>query len=246
MELEPQHRRGRDAARRRDRDRLAQPARSADSPRGSAISGATRTKIAATAANDSWKPASRSVYGFHARSDERREQQEVPAVALPGGEPRKRAERADDACAHHRRLRADGEDVRRDARERAELRDQPRHAEQPRRGRARRPRRTRRSDPTRPAGGRAPTRGTGRAASARRAWSSPSTTPARTAPRSPDAPPASERSTCARRRRRRRRDRRAVPTRRQRLGPQHDVDALASQPGSLVEAVIAARAAARR
>src|SRR5205809_671098 len=64
--------------------------------------------------------------------DERGEQEEVPAVALPCREPRERAERADDARAQHRRLRPDREDVRTDSRQRRELAEPTGDAERPR------------------------------------------------------------------------------------------------------------------
>ena len=64
--------------------------------------------------------------------DQRPDEQEVPAVALPRGEPRERAERARDPRPDHGRLRADGEHVRADPGERAELAEPARQAEHPR------------------------------------------------------------------------------------------------------------------
>ena len=73
---------------------------------------ARATKIATTAANESWKPGVEQVVRVPGEQDERAEQEEVPAVGRPRGEPRERDERAGDAGADDRRLRADGEHVR--------------------------------------------------------------------------------------------------------------------------------------
>jgi len=55
----------------------------------------------------------------------------LPAVALPGRQPGDRAERTGDPRPDHGRLRADGEHVRGDPRQRSQLSDPPRNAQQP-------------------------------------------------------------------------------------------------------------------
>ncbi len=78
-------------------------------------------KIAATAANESWKPASIDEVRVPRKQRDRPEQQRLPRVAHSPGQPGERSECARDACANHRRLWPDGEDVGADRRERAEL-----------------------------------------------------------------------------------------------------------------------------
>ena len=88
-------------------------------------------KIAATAANDSWNPASKTRYGFHARSaiapssSAYQASRSLPAIhASEASEPAIPA-RTTDGCGAH------GEHVGGDPRQRAELADPPVHAEQP-------------------------------------------------------------------------------------------------------------------
>ena len=64
--------------------------------------------------------------------DDRSDEERVPAVALAAAEPGKRAERARDAGADHRRLRPHREHVRGDRREGGELGREARDAEQER------------------------------------------------------------------------------------------------------------------
>ena len=45
------------------------------------------TKIDATAANESWKPASNSAYGFQREEHGRADEQRLPTVTLAAGEP---------------------------------------------------------------------------------------------------------------------------------------------------------------
>ncbi len=59
------------------------------------------------------------------------EEQEPPAIPLAGTHPREGREPARDSGPYHRRLRADGEHVRADRRERPDLARHPRDTEQP-------------------------------------------------------------------------------------------------------------------
>ena len=237
MELEPKHRRGGDAARGRDGDRLAQTSRGADSPRAAARAAGRATKIAATAANDNWKPASRSVYGFQASStnaaSSRKCQRSRCRAVSHASEPSAPTTpaRTTDGCA------PDGEDVAGDAGERAELpnsRGTPssggehEHADGDEGDVL-----TRDGEQVVEAGGAEPVSqrfGDGlvvaehdaredRAALAGAPRSSGRSTRARRRSATPPRPPRR-------------------PTRAPAVGAQHDVDALAAQPRSLVEAVV--------
>ena len=100
-------------------------------PRGTGYASGTpatrgsTTKIAATAANESWKPGS-SARGRHPREQhERTDRERVPAVARPRDDPRERGQHAGDCRADDRRLPADGERVGEHDADRHRLAEQP-------------------------------------------------------------------------------------------------------------------------
>ena len=202
----------------------------------------TATKIAATAANESWKPGSSSDVGRPREQDERAEREEVPAVARS----RARARRATRAPPATPARTTDGcqptaSTYAAIARERRQLAREPRDAAAASRARARRARGTRRSGPRRPAGGRGPRRGSRRAARP----ASPSSSP-RTIAEHERAPLAVERRARPRARRgrgagrRRRRCRRAGRRCRQLAAGRTTWTPLTREPGALVEAVLRA------
>ena len=72
------------------------------------------TKMDATAANESWKPASKSAYGIPAEEHGRADEQRLPAVTLTAGQPGEGAKTGGKSRAHDRRVEPDGECVRGD------------------------------------------------------------------------------------------------------------------------------------
>ena len=87
------------------------------------------TKIAATAANESWNPGSSPDCGIHASRISAPTRERVPAVARPGGDPRERRERARDRSTDDGRLPADRERVREDHEDRDRLAHEPADAD---------------------------------------------------------------------------------------------------------------------
>src|SRR5436305_404030 len=69
--------------------------------------------------------------GIPRQGGERAYEERMPAVSLPGGEPRERAERGRDSGSHDRRMEADREGVRTDGGERGELGRDAADAEEP-------------------------------------------------------------------------------------------------------------------
>ena len=88
------------------------------------------TKIDATAANESWKPASKSAYGFQPRSTAAPTSSACHRSRSRPGEPGERAEGGGERRAHDGRMEPDGERVRRDRGERRELGDVDSEAEE--------------------------------------------------------------------------------------------------------------------
>ena len=190
-------------------------------------------KIAATAANESWKPGSRSVYGFHASKTAAPTRKKYQRSSRTSGEPRERGKPAGDPGADHRGLPADREDVRADRRSAPTARTPAgRPSSQPSEKHA--------CDDadvlTRDGEQVVETRGPERSrSSSSRPSSSPSTTPTTTARRSPSRPAAE----CPRWRAYRvgeAADPAAPANDREAVGPQHDLDPLFLQVGGLVEA----------
>ena len=126
-EVEPDDRRRDDAARDRDDEDVPEPRAAPGYASGTPATRGSTTKIAATAANDSWKPGSSPERRHPREQHERPDRERVPAVARPRDDPRERGEHAGDRRADDRRLPADRERVREhDARSRS-----PRRASRP-------------------------------------------------------------------------------------------------------------------
>ncbi len=86
------------------------------------------TKIAATAAKESWKPGVEQRVRVPREEDGRADEQRLPAVALPRREPRERAERRNDSGTHDGRVETDRERVGRDGGERGNFGRDPAQA----------------------------------------------------------------------------------------------------------------------
>ena len=236
-EVEQHDRRRRETARERDRERIRHARRERIAVERVRTRG-TATKIAATAANDSWNPGSRSRRGHPGEQHERSDREEVPAVA------RAAASQASDASAPATPARAtDGcqPTARTYVGDRNEDRElAPRSAAAARASRGRRPRRRgrRRSDPRQRAGGRARTRGSRPARPRGSPSSSPRTTPSTMPRRTPLVPRPTARSIRSRSASPKPGDSAAPPDLTPARRLEHDVDALAREPRALVEAVL--------
>ena len=131
MELEPEHRRGHETARGRDRKACSQLRRervALERPHEARHEQEDRRdgrerELEAGVEEDVRVPRQQHQHA---------EQQEVPAVRLSREEPRHRAERSGDRRSDDRRLRPHGEHVGGDRAERADLAEPARKAEQPR------------------------------------------------------------------------------------------------------------------
>jgi hypothetical protein len=131
VELEPHHRRRCDPAGRGDGHRVGEPPRERV-----AVEPPTQTRDENEDRNDGRKRELEA--GIEQRVRIPREQnccadeQEVPAIGHPRGQPRQRAQRTRDAGTNHGRLRPDCENVRADARERSQLTGPARGPDEPR------------------------------------------------------------------------------------------------------------------
>ena len=229
-ELQPDDRRRCDPARGRDRERPPGPA-ARDIPRAPAGGAAAARKIAATAANESWKPA-RAGTRRPGEQHQRTHGEGVPPIARPGEQPRERGRAAGDPGTHDRRLPADGEHVGGDRADRGDLGRESLDADQP----ARTEHTDRDERDVLPRDGEqvfSPVALNSSRSSSVSPSSSPSTIPASTRaarPRARASRARRARAAC----RRRRRSRRAC--RRPPRAAQDDVDAAPGQPAALVEA----------
>ena len=124
-EVEEDDRRRREAAGERDRQRVRHAARERIARRAAARTRGTATKIAATAANESWKPGSSSDVGIHAMSTSAPTARKCQRSRRTRGEPGERRESSGDGRPRDRRLPADGEHVGGDHDERRRARAAP-------------------------------------------------------------------------------------------------------------------------
>ena len=129
MEVEPRDRRGAEPARRREGDAVAHPTR-----KRIALERAPEARRQREDRDDGGEgeleagveDVPRVPGEQHDRADEER----IPAVPLPAGQPGERAERGGDAGPDDRRLRPDREHVRDDRKEPGRLGSEPRDAEE--------------------------------------------------------------------------------------------------------------------
>ena len=134
-EVQPEDRARHRPAGDRDRDRPAQQPWQLERERQEsepAIEPRHPAKIATTAANESWKPGSNTVAGFHASRTSAPSARKCHRSRGLDAEPRERSEPSRDGGPHDRRLPADGERVRGDRDKHPDVCQRARDPERPR------------------------------------------------------------------------------------------------------------------
>ena len=131
-EVHERDRRGGQRAGERDRERAAQAAAARACPRASCGCAGARPWIAATAANESWKPGPDDRPRIEREHRGRREREQMPRIASRADQPGQRHEHARRCGAHDRRPAADDRRVGDDRGDRAAVCERSRHAGDPR------------------------------------------------------------------------------------------------------------------